>query len=97
MILIKAFQEHLIWGVCCLLFPPVPVLIFAFMNLDKCWFALGIGFAGILLYFGMVFFGFAQWDEAPRPENYSAAVTRNVLTAAISTGCTPAGPSAADR
>ena len=49
MILIKAFQEHLIWGTCCLLFPPVPVLIFAFMNLDKCWFALGLWFAGIPL------------------------------------------------
>ncbi|MHC5035783.1 MAG: hypothetical protein ACYTHM_00575 [Planctomycetota bacterium] len=32
-LIVKAFQEHIVWGTFCLIFPPL-VLVFAFLDLE---------------------------------------------------------------
>ena len=66
-ILVIAFKESLVWGLCSL-FIPFVVLIFAFMHWEECKKPFGIYVAGVLFYVGaIVFFAEEEAIEGQTP------------------------------
>jgi hypothetical protein len=65
--LVLAFKESLVWGLCSLLIPFV-LLVFALMHWDTCKKAFGIWVAGVLFYVGaIVFFAEEEAIEGQTP------------------------------